>query len=170
MSSCILYLIPLFFMASCSSRQFSQAELRQESFQQEVVDVKCDKSNNKLNPLNKENHRSVPAVELIMEQDTIQMPVKHIQFTIINRTDLEIKADNYYSIERFIDNDWEKCQRKYNTVIDDIGIEIKPQGTYSFTLNMSNIKDGYYKGMYRVCKNIKIGHDIKQIYCIFHVK
>ena len=170
MFSFILYLIPLFFMVSCPSYQFSQTELRQESHRQYAVEVKCDKINNESKPSDKEFNHSVPSVELIMEQDTLQTPIKHIQLTIINRTDLEIKADNYYSIERFIDNDWKKCQRKYNTVTDDIGILIKPQDSYSFNLNISNIKDGYTKGTYRVCKNIKINHEIKQIYCVFHVK
>ncbi len=163
----ILYLITLFLIALPSSCQLSQTKLPQGNDQQVIVDRKCENINTEL--LVKE-HGSPSPVELIMAEDTLQVPIKHVQFSIINGTDSKIKVDNYYTIERFIDNAWKKCQRKYNTVIDDIAIEIAPKGTYSFTLNLSNIKDGYVEGTYRVSKTVKINNQTKQIYCVFYVK
>lgn len=160
----ILYLISSLFICLSSSCHSSQCEENRHTATVRTYDIldeaKLDKTNNAL----------PDTVKFNIEKDTLYMPIKHVRFEIINETGRKVMTDERYSIERFVDDRWIKCQRKYNTVVDDIGIEIMPKGNYSFTLNLSNVKGGYIEGKYRVCKTIKVDNKSKLIDCVFYVK
>lgn len=115
--------------------------------------------------------RQLPdSVEFVIEQNILTSPVTKVSLSIINNTESNVYTGYHYTIERLIDGKWKRCQRKYLTVIDDVGIRISPGATYSFSMDISNVKDGYNTGIYRICKSIEIDKMEKTIFCVFYVE
>lgn len=110
------------------------------------------------------------SVEFVIDQTIFTPPVTEVSMSIINNTNSFVSTGYRYSVERLICGKWEKCPRKYLTAVDDVGIRIPPGETYSFSMDISNIKGGYQKGTYRIRKSISIGKMAKPIFCVFYVE
>lgn len=133
--------------------------------------IDTEQTDKALIPASIDMKRQLPdSVEFVMEQNIMTPPVTKVSLSIINNTESIVYTGYHYTIERLIDGKWKRCQRKYLTVIDDVGIRIPPGDTYSFSMDISNVKDGYNIGTYRICKSIEIDKMEKPIFCVFYVE
>ncbi|MEZ3550453.1 MAG: hypothetical protein K1W02_06935 [Muribaculaceae bacterium] len=95
---------------------------------------------------------------IMLSPDTVIMPTERIEVKVYNNSkQSKIQTGLNFKIDRFTEDGWVECPKKFTLAINSIGLELRPTGSHEFKIPLIQLKlDRKYK-KYRVTKTASMG-------------
>ena len=110
------------------------------------------------------------SIYLAIIQKKVTEQTQKVQVKLYNNSSRYVYTGEHFNVEYYTDDGWKKCPRKFEIVINDIGIRLYPHCSYTFDIPLIHLKLDKKFPHYRILKEIRVDSVERELECRFYLE